>query len=234
MFSEGFPEVKSVLVLAPHPDDEALGCSGTLLELRGRRVPVTLVFLTSGEALRGFPSPEVAEIRRGEARASARAMGCGEPLFLDLPDGGLCSCVDKISGELNRIIEDRGQPDIVLAPSPVDHHADHIAAAHAACALLKSNPSVRVAFYEVYSTIRFNCLVDITPVAGEKKRLIMGYRESLYGKAGLYVSVMLGLNAHRALFLQREGYFEAFYVAEKGATMDSLRDHFSYRDICGA
>lgn len=231
MFSVGFPEVRRVMVLVPHPDDEALGCAGTLLELRRRQVPVTLVFLTSGEALAGAPSQEIAGLRRTEARASARSLGCGEPVFLDLPDGGLCSCREKTADEVGRIAA-AVRPDMVLAPSPVDHHADHVAASYAAFDLLKREPSLKVAFYEVYATIRFNCLVDITAVAEEKKGLIMQYRQSLYGKPDLFVSVMLGLNAHRSLFLQREGFFEAYYIAGHGSTPDGVRDYFSCRDIC--
>jgi len=49
------PECGEVVLLSPHPDDEALGCGGTLTLLNRKGVSSTVVFLTDGEKLRGEP-----------------------------------------------------------------------------------------------------------------------------------------------------------------------------------
>lgn len=212
---------RRVVVLAPHPDDEVLGCGGTVLQLnRGGASSVT-VCVTNGERLHGDPSRVVAVTRQNEARHAAGMMGCREPLFLGLPDGGVNSLVPTLTRELRRVFDEQA-PDLVFAPSPIDYHDDHIATAAAALSVFRERPSFSLTFYEIYGTVRFNCLVDITTVTEEKKRLILSYRTSLYEKPDLYARAAQGLNAHRSLFLQTPGSYEAFWV---------LTDPLTDRDV---
>ena len=74
---------RSVLVLAPHPDDEVFGCGGSLLAHVENKVPVSVVVLTDG-SLAG----EAAQ-RIQESLAAAKVLGYGEPEFWHLPDRGL-------------------------------------------------------------------------------------------------------------------------------------------------
>ncbi|MBP7829570.1 MAG: PIG-L family deacetylase [Kiritimatiellae bacterium] len=92
-----------VLVLAPHPDDEVIGCAGIIQRSRAMGLPVRVVFLTYGDnnqwsfaVYRKHPvlEPEAVRqmgmIRHGEAVNAARAMGL-EPdqlVFLGYPDFG--------------------------------------------------------------------------------------------------------------------------------------------------
>ena len=73
------------MVFAPHPDDEALGCAGTLLQILKKDVASLIIFLTSGERLFGEPSSEVAEKRKEEAVRTSGMLGFRERLFLDFP-----------------------------------------------------------------------------------------------------------------------------------------------------
>lgn len=92
-----------ILVLAPHPDDEVLGCGGILQEAAERKLPARVVFLTNGDnnelsfllyrkhpvlmpkAVRGM-----GEMRRQEALKAARALGlpADRLTFLGYPDWG--------------------------------------------------------------------------------------------------------------------------------------------------
>lgn len=222
--------MKKVLILAPHPDDEALGCAGTVALLNGKGVSSTVVFLTDGERLNGPPSAEVADRRREEGRRASALFGCREPIFLGLPDGEVGSLLEEGCGKLSDIIA-LHKPDIVLSPSPIDYHADHIATCRMALNLLNSLHSFTLAFYEVYSTLRFNCLVDITEVVEKKRQMILNYRISLCEKPEVYVKASLGLNAHRSIFVQRGGFYEAFYLVERGDDMEKICDYLSYRDL---
>lgn len=224
-----FQGIKNILILTPHPDDEALGCSGTIALMNGKGASSTVVFLTDGERLLGEPSQEIAEKRREEGRRVSGMLGCNEPVFLDFPDGEVRSHGSEIFGRLSEIITEVG-PDIILAPSLIDYHNDHIAAARIALELFKDNESFRLAFYEVYSTVRFNCLIDISEVLKQKKKAILAYKTSLYGKPDVYVHASLGLNAHRSVFVQKAGYYEAFYMPEKAGSEEHLLSYFCYRD----
>jgi LmbE family N-acetylglucosaminyl deacetylase len=94
-----------LLVVAPHPDDEALGAAGLSHRVRARHGAVRVVLLTSGD---GFPEGvEVAEriahprasdyrgygaLRERESRTAMGLLGVppGDVLFLGFPDEGLC------------------------------------------------------------------------------------------------------------------------------------------------
>jgi len=223
----GLPETRNALVIAPHPDDEVLGCGGTVSLLVRAGATVRAVFVTNGERLHGGPSEKVAGQRLSEARAAAGLLGCQEPAFLGLPDGDVASHSERLRDELAGLLG-RLRPELVFAPSPADHHADHIAASRAILDIFNDGPDFIVAFYEIYSTVRFTHLIDITEVIQEKKRAILSYRTSLYGKPDLFVSALLGLNSQRSLFVHKPGYFEAFWVLEKSLPEDKIRAWLTY------
>ena len=73
----------SVLVIAPHPDDEVLGVGGTFARLADEGCRVTVAIVTKG-SIEHF---DAALIERGrqEAREAHRLLGVAETVFLDLP-----------------------------------------------------------------------------------------------------------------------------------------------------
>lgn len=225
------PECSKVLVLAPHPDDEALGCSGTLILLNRRGVTSTIFFITNGEKLYQKPSSEIGEKRKQEGCTISQMLGCREPLFLNFPDGEIERYTDEIYDTLYGLIR-ATNPDIVFAPSPIDYHADHIATSRIALKLLRNINTIKVLFYEIYSTIRFNYLIDITEVAEQKKRIISAYHCSLYEKPDVYVHAILGLNAQRAIFTQQQAYYEAFYLAGANENSATISDFLAYKKNC--
>jgi len=85
-----------VLVIAPHPDDESLGCGGTIKLLTEADTAVDVCFLTRGE--QGTEAPglgseaaqaELARVRSREACAAARVLGVDRTFFLEGRDGRL-------------------------------------------------------------------------------------------------------------------------------------------------
>lgn len=89
-----------VLVVAPHADDETLGCGGLLAALATAHAPVHVVFVTDS-ASAGWSGPATAAARaacrRAEALAALRALGlaASDATFLEAPDGEL----DRLSRE---------------------------------------------------------------------------------------------------------------------------------------
>ena len=81
------------LILAPHQDDETLGCGGVIARKRNEGLPVDVVFITDGSASHlghpKFTPTEIGLLRRREALAALAILGVETPAiyFLDEPDG---------------------------------------------------------------------------------------------------------------------------------------------------
>jgi N-acetylglucosamine malate deacetylase 1 len=221
------PQAKRVLVLSPHPDDEALGCGGAIQLLVRRGSEVTIAHVTSGERIHGKPAADIAEKRVAEAREVSRLLGCKAPVFLNLPDGGLCSEREALDRELTKVVG-RLEPDLILAPSPTDFHSDHIAVSLASLRLYEKLDNFILAFYEIYSTLRFTHLLDITDVMEGKKEAISKYESSLYGDPGLFIAALTGLNMQRAIFTHKHGFFEAFWLIESPVSHQEIRDWMTF------
>ena len=84
---------RAVLVLAPHPDDESLGCGGLLAACHEHGLPAYAAFVTNGAAShphsRAYPPARLAALREAEARSALLSLGVAEDRieFLGLPDG---------------------------------------------------------------------------------------------------------------------------------------------------
>jgi len=199
-----------LLVLAPHPDDEVIGCGGLVaLHLRdGRRVRV-VVATDGGEA--GEPSE-----RQRESRAALASLGNAEIEFLNFPDRHLGES-GGFAAALRDILVDF-RPDLIAAPSAIEIHPDHLALARTLCDVIARDATLfadlavaRVAFYEVSHPLRPNTLVDITSVAEAKYGAIARHETQLAFRD--YVAYARGLNAYRGMSLPREVQFaEAYFV----------------------
>lgn len=199
-----------LLVLAPHPDDEVIGCGGLVaLHLREQRA-VRIVVATDG-AEAGAAALREEETRRGVAR-----LGDAEIEFLRFPDRGLSEAAAPRIRELLLAF----RPDLVLVPSPVEIHPDHLTLSRLFCELVQRDETLfadlavaRVAFYEVGQPLRPNALVDITSVADAKYAAIAEHASQL--AVHDYVGYARGLNAYRAMTLpQGTKFSEAYYVVD--------------------
>lgn len=128
----------TVLLIAPHPDDETLGCGGTFAKriLAGSKVMV--VVLTDGRNLfflnplkiETDPTPwEISERRKEETRRSVEILGGSrnEIIFFDIEDGNLANYAEEASEKLAELIR-RVSPDEIWVTSEYEEHPDHIAA----------------------------------------------------------------------------------------------------------
>lgn len=116
------------IVFSPHPDDETLGCGGTILRKRKAGAPVTVVFMTDGSAShRRFLSGEELKCRRsGEALAACAALGV-EPdrvLFLEFADGRLKEFHEAAVRKVSEILS-RHDGARIFVPYAGDTTSDH-------------------------------------------------------------------------------------------------------------
>jgi LmbE family N-acetylglucosaminyl deacetylase len=200
-----------LLVLAPHPDDEVIACGGLVAQHLRENRAVRVVIATNG-AQAGDATTREEESRRGLA-----SLGTPDLVFLGFPDRGLD---DDVAPRLReQLLEFR--PDLVLVPSPVEIHPDHLALSRAFCELIQHDATLfadlaitRVAFYEVSSPLlRPNALVDISDVADAKFAAIEEHASQLAVRD--YVAYARGLNAFRTMTLPAGIRFaEAYFVVE--------------------
>ena len=100
------------MIFAPHQDDETLGCGGVIALKRQQEIPVSVVFLTDGQAShRGHPRlkpSELGKIRKQEALTALDVIGVEKSniYFLEEPDGQLAQIPLKKREELvNKLIK---------------------------------------------------------------------------------------------------------------------------------
>lgn len=171
------PPARSVLVLAPHPDDEVFGCGGcAALYARAGAAVQPHILTDGGGHLSGAQRDAVVALRRAESTRAAQILGTTAPTFGSWQDRQL-GAADDLSSHLGELIRATAA-DIVFAPSPWEVHPDHRAAAWAAlravnALYLAQGKAPVLAFYEVGAPLRPNHLVDISAVA-DTKRLAMG------------------------------------------------------------
>lgn len=224
MIAPSLPKAHKVLVLAPHPDDEAIGCGGTIALYSSIGAEVYLALISSGEniVVEFEGDIDIAETRRRESEASAQILGIKKIHLLGFPDGQLTLHKDGIEEKLRKIIHEIN-PDIIFAPSPFDYHDDHRSVSEVAIRFLTEGCVFKTAFYEVYGTIRFNTLVDISSVLTIKENAIRSYYYSLYKKPDIYCEAIKGFNRFRTFYTGQSGYYEAFWI---------ISSPFSHSEIC--
>lgn len=224
------PQADRVLVVAPHPDDEVLGCGGTIARYTGQNVHVRVVIVSDGGKIaQEFPdgNHDVAEIRKNETLKALPLLGVKDIDFLYFPDGELALCKNEIRCKIEDII-DGFNPDIVFSPSPIDYHTDHIAVSEVVLSLLNKKTGLRIAFYEVYETVRFNTLVDISETVHLKKKAIDEYRYSLFHCPEVFWDAIKGLNNFRSLYTRESGYYEAFWIVSEPVEKSQIIQWVTY------
>jgi LmbE family N-acetylglucosaminyl deacetylase len=201
----------NVLVVAPHPDDEAIGCGGAICLHAARGDRVVAVFLTSGElGLKHLPREEAWRVREAEAEAAAAVLGIAELCFLRCPDWYLMEGVEA-TAELLRPILMREMPRTVYLPHPREWHPDHQASLPILRAALRgldsADPCLRA--YEVWSPLtEHDHVEDITHVMARKLHAIRCYQSQL--GAFRYDHAIRGLNRYRGVIAARSRYAEVF------------------------
>ncbi|WP_426166493.1 PIG-L deacetylase family protein [Sandarakinorhabdus sp. DWP1-3-1] len=140
-------------IIAPHPDDDVLGCGLLIDAARRAGWRLLVVALTDGQASHPhsarWPASALGRLRRGEMRRALARLGAGTaPVrFMGWRDGDLAG--DGSTLRLRRLLHAAGATTVAVA-SPADHHPDH----RAAWALARTATSAgrwRLLGYEVWA-----------------------------------------------------------------------------------
>lgn len=204
------PPRGSVLVLAPHPDDETLACGGAIALHAAQGDRVSVVIATDGAAgdpeghYRGVDYPV---LRQAESRSAAEILGVSSVEYWGYRDGKLAEATD-LAGRLTEAIQ-RIQPTLLYHPSTLEIHADHWALAMAVGRAREGyRDSIAAYAYEIWATVQPTHLLDITAVWELKRKAAEQYQSQL--RYNDYLHKIAGLNAYRAIYLPSARYVEAF------------------------
>lgn len=249
-----------VLVLAPHMDDEVIGCGGALRRHVLAGTGVTVAFLTDGsrgstefaehaaqelavedpEAL--VRARELVDRRKLESQRAAERLGVlgpegrGELVFLDQPDGALEER-PELTAQITALVE-RLRPRVIYVPSVLDTHEDHWAANLILAACLRSRPasnwsSVVIRQYEVWTPLVVNAVADIAAVVEDKREALQAF-ESQRPQLDV-VRLALALNEYRSIYRAGGGGFAEAFWQSSAQAYHKFMDRATERrmDPCG-
>lgn len=198
-------ENKRVLVIAPHMDDEVIGCSGTLMAMRDQIAQLIVVHMSDDEC------------RINEFENISKILNIDEHYRLGCEDGFVRLSYKKAVMKLIEIIQSK-QIDIVFIPHAEDEHVDHIATHEIAMdAIGKARYWVTpyqtchvmdVFEYEVWSfQKKVSVCINITEFIDIKKQMMSYYASQLEFD---YIKFIEYINGYRGLSFNKQGYMECF------------------------
>lgn len=177
---------EKILVTAPHPDDESIGCGG-LIALYHDQVDVLLV--TDGYNAE-LDNRDASEIRQKEFIKAMETAQVHGYTMLHIPEHEILKHREKF-----REI-DFSQYAHVFVPNRHEEHSDHIAVYQAVKSLVRKN--TKLYEYEVWTTLRKpDLLLDIAPVLEQKQNMILCHASQV--RELDYCALATGLNAYRGL-----------------------------------
>ena len=128
LVSGSIPE--SILVVAPHPDDETLGCGGAIALLRQLDVVVKVLVVSDGTQSHpnsiAYPAPVLKQLRERESLAALTLLGVAPEAvtFWGMPDGAVPTVVQHQEIQIQKYLCNF-TPSIIFLPWRKDPHPDH-------------------------------------------------------------------------------------------------------------
>jgi LmbE family N-acetylglucosaminyl deacetylase len=215
--------MEKLLVFAPHPDDDVIGCGGTIARYIAQGNQAAIVYVTSGEAgSLTSNSGELSSLREEEATQAAALLGVSDLVFLRQPDGYI-SWNQKLVETLVSIIRSR-QPSMVFLPNEEEAVRDHQQSSQIILEACKraAGPwfpacgeqpwSVdKILAYEVWTPLsRYNLTVDISDFMQLKLAALRQHGSQLADIA--YDEAVQGLNRYRGVTSGTGQYAECFQL----------------------
>jgi LmbE family N-acetylglucosaminyl deacetylase len=213
---------KKLVVIAPHPDDETLGCGGTIARFAASGTEVS-VLVVAGH-LPPLYDEAAFETTHREALAAFKIMGVAQSAFLRIPATMVRDVpVAELNGKINGFIREIG-PDMVLLPFP-DRHIDHriiFDACIVACRPVHAAAPKAVLAYETLSETHWNVpgiepvfapdfFVDTTDYMARKNAALACYASQVNNAPSRSVEACTALARFRGS-QNGCGYAEAFKV----------------------
>ncbi len=183
---------KTILVVAAHPDDEVLGCGGTIARHAAEGDTVHVVFIADGEGARAGAAANAALAREKAAITALSILGAATPIFLGFEDNPLDAyrLLDIVRSVESVIAE--VAPDVVYTHHCGDLNIDHELTHRAvltACRPVPGSPAREIYSFEVVSSTEWNSTrgrdfipqlyVDVTAYMPTKRLALEAYCEEM-------------------------------------------------------
>jgi LmbE family N-acetylglucosaminyl deacetylase len=218
-------DAKKILVLAPHVDDETIGCGGTIVSLADEGKDVHCLYITDGAK---SVSTEDADVlikkRKEEAYKVKEILGIASISFFDEPDGNVSPNVGFVEKLMDYI--ETFKPEVIFCPTFVDCHTDHVQTGIALAKALQScSFGGQVWCYEINCPIEpaaINAVIDVTKYQPKKEKAIDVFQSQAIDFDG-FVSLS-SIKKHLLAEPDRVTFVETFFVQSfeqfaKNATM---------------
>jgi len=226
-----------ILILAPHIDDEVIGCGGAILKYLRNKKNVFIAYLTDSSKLGSkLRASEIIEERRMEALLVGKEIGIDGSMlfFLNGEDKNLIN--SNIEESLKRVVLETN-PDVIFIPCLLDTHIDHYAATKKLCNLYEDGLDVlqntSLFLFECQSPLTSfysNICLDVTDVFDQKKRLL-----KLYASQSFISNFVLDLNKLNGMAFGKGTFCELFYCITFNKYYDfyikNFRDYDKYLDL---
>ena len=181
---------KKILIVAAHPDDEILGCGGTIIKYK-KFSEIEVIFMTDGVSSRGKKKSNALK-RKKEALNLINFLKLKKPTFLNFPDNKLDSVpmlniVKKIEKKINSF-----KPNVIITHFSHCLNIDHkktFEAVMTACRPIKKTNIKTILSFEILSSTEWtqnynnsfkpNFFIDLSSVIKEKIKAIKFYKSEI-------------------------------------------------------
>ena len=146
--------MNKVIIVAPHADDEIIGCGATIAKHIKDGDEVVIIIATNANigAPELFTNEQIIQIRN-EAKEAHNLLGVKKTIFLEFPAPSLNAFPEyKISVELSKIFQDFCPTHLYL-PHPGDIHQDHKAIYRASLVAARPQGNNVISFIYCYETL---------------------------------------------------------------------------------
>lgn len=198
-------ESDKILILAPHADDESIGCGGILLKYASQ---CDVIFLTDGRYGDIEIEPnKMVEIRKKEFETVMNKLHVNNFSLLGIEDTHLES-----NYQIFKNIEFNNY-DYICVPNNLDQHPDHKAVTKHIKRAFKEkqiNNQIKILMYEVWGTLPLpNFYTDISDIVENKKEIINMYYSQI--KHVDYANKITALNEYRGMIVNKKSV-EAYFI----------------------
>ncbi len=212
-----------VMVFAPHPDDDLLGCGGSMAKAVKAGHHITIVYMSSGECGSvKYSTEDLRLIREEEARKASQLLGIRDLVFMRYPDGNLQYTNERVL-EIVTLLR-RFHPQTVYLPHQQDRHHDHTATHQIVMEACKRAAGPwfqsctgeawqvpRILAYEVWTPLNQpSYYEDISAEMEIKKQALQCHCSQLENIA--YDEAISGLNRYRSVMSGIGRYAECFQI----------------------